>query len=61
MEKNGNTLAPGDPVVIRGGNTKLASAGTVTLETIDTDNGLAQIKLASGETTWVDLSELERA
>jgi hypothetical protein len=61
MEKNGNTLAPGDPVVLRSDNVKLASQSYATLETIDPDTNRAKIAFADGSTTFVDLDELERA
>jgi hypothetical protein len=60
MEKNGNTLAPGDPVVIRSANSKLASESRAELVSIDPDTQRATIKYASGVEAFVDLGELER-
>jgi hypothetical protein len=60
MEKNGNTFAPGDPVIIRSGNTKLGSSSEATIETIDVDTGRARVKYANGQLDFVDVHQLER-
>lgn len=60
MEKNGNTLAPGDPVARRDRGTKIASANDVgKVLDVDTDKQLVRVKWAHAE-AWVDFSALER-
>ncbi len=58
MEKNGNTYAPGDSVVVRRGGNKLASTQEGTLVSIDPDTNRARVKTAGGAEVFVDVNDL---
>lgn len=63
MEKNGNTLAPGDKVLYTGraahGVKLAASRERGEVEDVDPDTGDVRVKFAH-HTTWVAMSDLER-
>jgi hypothetical protein len=60
MEKNGNTLAPGDLVSRRDRGTKQASANeSGEVLDVDTDKQLVRVKWAHSD-AWVDFSTLEK-
>lgn len=62
MEKNGNTLAPGDQVYIAGLGHKIASDAREKgkIVDVDVDSQTALVKVGNNQ-RWIPLNELERA
>lgn len=61
MEKNGNTLAPGDTVFQAVSGQKVAASRQGKVSTVDTDQEIVLVKWAdTGGQNWVPLRELIR-
>lgn len=59
MDKHANTIFPED-TVRKIAKVKTAAEEIGSVRDVDADMGLAKVKWSSGETTWVDLVDVEK-